>query len=97
MPEQFEAWIHGPAIPNLYRRFKHFSWKNIDEEVARPSISDGTASFIDEILEEYGPKDALELEIISHHELPWMEARGGLPPRRTLPLDHLRSDHAKLL
>ncbi len=75
-PEKFEAWIHGPAIPDLYRRFKVHTWNHIKETIARPDISDGTAAFMDEVLDQYGGMDALELELSSQHEPPWKRARG---------------------
>ncbi|HRP36920.1 MAG TPA: DUF4065 domain-containing protein, partial [Candidatus Dojkabacteria bacterium] len=30
--EDFQAWVHGPAIPALYGEYKHFSWQPIIRE-----------------------------------------------------------------
>lgn len=78
--ERFQAWVHGPVIPEVYRRFNHYRWRNIDEEVAPPDLSPGTIAFVEEVLEEYGPLDARRLEYLTHREAPWIEARGDLPP-----------------
>lgn len=78
--EKFEAWVHGPVIPDVYRRFSTYKWRNIDEEVARPRLTPGTVSFVEEVLEEYGPLDARRLEYLAHREEPWIEARGDIAP-----------------
>ena len=77
-PEKFEAWVHGPVIPDIYRRFSDYQWRPIDLEVQRPQLTPGTVAFIEEVLDEYGPLDARRLEYLTHRETPWIEARGGL-------------------
>jgi uncharacterized phage-associated protein len=77
--ERFQAWVHGPVIPELYHRYKKHSWRNIDEDVARPDLDAATADFLDEVLDEYGSKDALELEYLARREEPWLLARKGVP------------------
>ena len=27
--EDFEAWVHGPVIPELYQEYKSFGWRPI--------------------------------------------------------------------
>jgi uncharacterized phage-associated protein len=78
-PEKFQAWIHGPAIPELYDRYKSYRWRSIDEEVERPDLGARTVAFIEEVLEEYGPLDARRLEQLTRREDPWIEARNGVP------------------
>jgi uncharacterized phage-associated protein len=77
-PEKFQAWPHGPAIPEIYRRYKHYGWRNIDEAVDCPSLEPTVTRFIEEVLDEYGPLDARRLESLTHREDPWIEARNGL-------------------
>ncbi len=79
-PERIEAWANGPVVPDLYREhrgeFQRSSWK-------KGSIQNLTAAeraTIDSILSFYGPKDAWLLSELTHRELPWKEARAGLPP-----------------
>jgi len=76
--EKFEAWVHGPAIPEIYRRYKRFSWRSIDEEVEQPILDDHTRRFVEEVLDEYGHLDARRLEYLTHREEPWISARKGV-------------------
>ncbi len=77
-PEKFQAWIHGPAIPEIYRRYESYQWRNIDEGVERPALDDRAIEFVEEVLEEYGPLDARRLEYLARREEPWIEARNGI-------------------
>ena len=29
---QFEAWVHGPVNPKLYRKYKRYYWQEIPQE-----------------------------------------------------------------
>src|SRR5262249_8109575 len=78
-PEKFQAWVRGPAIPEIYERYRGYQWRHIDEEVKRPELNPKTLDFIEEVLEEYGPLDARRLEQLTRREDPWIEARRGIP------------------
>jgi len=79
--EQFQAWVHGPVLPSQYHRFKDYRWRLIDAEVARPSgLPEDVASHLCEIIDVFGCETAVSLELMTHQEQPWLEARGGLPP-----------------
>lgn len=78
--DEFQAWIHGPVSPTLYQEFKEFGWKQV------PINSEGTIEFeneeltlLESVWKTYGSLSANELEALTHQELPWMHARGGLP------------------
>lgn len=77
-PEDFQAWVHGPVIPELYRHYKQFGWKPINEE-ADPELPDEVREFLGEVADEYFACDAYELEQMTHLEDPWIRARKGLP------------------
>lgn len=77
--EEFQAWIHGPVIPDLYARYKEFGWRPIQED-ANPDLPDHISAFLDEVASEYFACDAYELEKMTHLEDPWRIARGNLPP-----------------
>ncbi len=77
-PEKFQAWLRGPAIPEIYQRYQGYRWRNIDEEVRRPDLDDRTVEFMEEVLEEYGPLDARLLEQLACGEDPWIQARGEI-------------------
>lgn len=77
--EDFEAWVHGPVIPALYRQYREFSWKPILKDVDKPSFSSDVLKFLQELAEVYFGCDAYELERMTHQEDPWIRARGELP------------------
>ena len=83
--EKFEAWIHGPVQPELYSEFKSFRWLPIDLDVEEipASITKDIADFLDEVVEAYFKYDGLDLEIMTHNELPWIEARKGISPDKS--------------
>ena len=77
--DDFEAWIHGPVIPSLYAQYQQFGWQPILKEVQPPQFPEELADFLEEVTEEYFMLDAYELEMMTHREAPWIQARGGLP------------------
>ena len=77
--EEFQAWIHGPVVPSVYDRFKKNGWKPILAKVDKPQLSDDIQEHLEEILRVFNKYTALDLEIMTHSELPWMEARGNTP------------------
>jgi uncharacterized phage-associated protein len=82
--EPIEAWVHGPAQPRVYRRFKQYEWHPIAQEVCCPTFPGRKAqSVIGEVLQVYGDKTALQLEVLTHSEAPWRHARGGIPDHQS--------------
>ncbi|PIQ92510.1 MAG: hypothetical protein COV69_02405 [Parcubacteria group bacterium CG11_big_fil_rev_8_21_14_0_20_39_14] len=79
--EPIEAWMHGPAIPTLYRRFKAFESNPIQltglEDIKLP-FNEKEEKFLKNVWNVYGKYDAGYLEALTHSELPWQEARQGL-------------------
>lgn len=79
--EDFEAWIHGPVLPSQYQRFKTYQWRPITEEVVDGAVSDDALnSFLAEIIDVFGSETAVALELMTHRETPWLQARGGIAP-----------------
>lgn len=78
--EPIEAWVHGPAVRSLYVQYKKFGFEPIQEEI-RPdtiSVSEKTKELLGAIWKIYGKMDAGYLEMLTHSEKPWQEAREGL-------------------
>ncbi len=81
---KFQAWIHGPVNREIFDRFKESKFlftpivqgdiitKNFD------TLSDLDKLHIDTVLEVYGKFSGVELELMTHIEEPWKEARGSL-------------------
>jgi len=67
-----------PVIPSLYEQYQIFGWRPILKEVQNPQFSEELQIFLAEVIEEYFILDALELEMMTHREAPWIEARGGI-------------------
>ena len=80
-PEDFQAWVHGPVIPELYQEYKHFGWKPILKD-AHPELPENVQNFLDEVAQEYFACDAYELEQMTHAEDPWNLARGDMLPEK---------------
>jgi uncharacterized phage-associated protein len=83
--EDFEAWVHGPVIPELYHEYKAFSFKpiikeDLDIKTLEKDLGEETSSYLRECLQAYLPFGAYDLEMMSHNEEPWIIARGQCSP-----------------
>lgn len=76
--ERFEAWVHGPVIPEIYTRYRGYGSKDIivTEEIAYEFDTD-TLGILNDVWEVYGHFNGNELESITHQESPWLNARGN--------------------
>lgn len=80
--EDFEAWVHGPVIPAIYRKYKTSGWSpiQVNGHTHKPQLSSKVEALLVEIYEKYGSLDASQLERLTHREQPWKAARGNLAP-----------------
>jgi uncharacterized phage-associated protein len=80
--EDFQAWVHGPVVRTEYDRFKSFRWNSIvDASIGeKPCFSQDIEKHLNEIISEFGTESAVALELMTHREKPWLEARGSLAP-----------------
>jgi uncharacterized phage-associated protein len=81
---KFEAWVHGPVNRIIYDRFKDkkYLYSEITKnDVLNPSffetVDGEVKNHIDNVLEVYLKYSGLQLEELSHRELPWKNARKG--------------------
>ncbi len=77
-PDDIEAWVHGPVVPKVFRRFKTLGWKTIDMPVS-PTVESHVSAHLKSILMAYGSLGATQLERLTHSEDPWKIARAGIP------------------
>ncbi len=90
--EDFQAWQHGPVIPELYTEYKHFQWKQISNEIKPENIEEDI--FLTDIVSAYGRYDGAALSTMTHRESPWIDARGdideSLGSDATIPKDSIK-------
>ncbi|HIE1975995.1 TPA: Panacea domain-containing protein [Escherichia coli] len=79
VPDQFEAWVHGPVARVLYNRFADYKWRPIDEDITEPDLPNEIKEHLDEIYQVFGAYTAYQLEQMTHLEKPWLLARNGVP------------------
>jgi uncharacterized phage-associated protein len=94
MPEQFQAWVHGPVSRTVYDRFKNI--KLMYSPIIKGDLQQGALIIsaeakrhIDSVLEVYMQYSATQLEELTHQEDPWIKAREGYGPtdRCEVPID----------
>lgn len=94
-PELFQAWAHGPVLPNLYHAFKGYGASAIPKpERTFPEVREVFSSeqleILDEVKEVYGQFSAWKLRDMTHHEKPWMDAFSNDPFSTTvIPLESM--------
>jgi len=75
-PEEFQAWQHGPVVPELYAKYRDYQWRVIDVEL--PALAGVRPDIVNEVVAAYGRFDGAALSTMTHRELPWKDARGDL-------------------
>ena len=82
--ENFQAWVHGPVLPSLYKKYKDNGYKPISSDVKMEDmakkIPEDIFSYLKEVAEVYMRYNAYELELMTHNEAPWLDARGDIEP-----------------
>lgn len=76
--EDIEAWVHGPVIPPVYRRYKQYGYKTLPQEDFFSELKADEIDILNMIWINYGKKSAKSLEELTHSEYPWINARKGL-------------------
>lgn len=72
-----EAWLHGPVVPEIYRKYKSLGYQPIPFEPRGLNMEclQEHLPIIDAVLRIYAKYDADFLEMRTHMEAPWIEAR----------------------
>lgn len=88
---KFQAWIHGPVNREIYNRFKDtkylYSSINLDDidiqsNNLNNTLPEDVILHINNVLDAYAPFSATDLEIMTHREEPWLQARKGFNPQQ---------------
>lgn len=80
--EDFQAWAHGPANPEIYEKYKDFGFDSIDAPDIKdvPNFQENIVDFLYNIWATFGIFDGKYLEELTHQEEPWINARKGYKP-----------------
>lgn len=113
LEEDFQAWVHGPVIPELYHELKEFGFNDlaiineehetVDEEIKsiiNKNNIENKLDFIYSVLDNYGGLSSFELELLTHSEKPWLDARGDYAPHERctniITKDSMKNFYSKL-
>ena len=77
--DKFEAWVHGPVLPNVYEKYKEYGWNEIPKKTSTASVafSPEVEDVLEQVWDVYGKMNGNQLESITHKEAPWIRARAG--------------------
>jgi len=82
--KDFEAWVHGPVIPELYQSYKEKGSSPIETDLELNKVekrfNKKTLGFLEEFVSVYMPFTAYQLEQMVHSEDPWIKTREGREP-----------------
>lgn len=80
--DDFQAWVHGPAIPRVWQSFREFDFSekhpDITEQDFTQVLAKDEIELLDSVWAVYGKFDGKYLEALTHAETPWLEARKDL-------------------
>lgn len=79
--DKCEAWKHGPVYPQIYKKYKNYTYNTLFEKskfFVDEIIDDDKKIIIDAVLESFGLYSAKCLELMTHEEDPWVNARKGV-------------------
>lgn len=97
--DDFQAWVHGPVCYVVYNAYKKYKFgliqsdmseetataivENFRNEASKNGLNSDKIDLIDSVFDKYGQMTSLQLELLTHQEEPWREARKGLSPIET--------------
>ncbi|MGG1879346.1 type II toxin-antitoxin system antitoxin SocA domain-containing protein [Paenibacillus cisolokensis] len=76
---EFQAWVHGPVNPELFKTYRQYGWDPIMKKPEEINLDRSEEEILNEVWQAYGSFDAKYLEALTHNEKPWKKARKGLP------------------
>lgn len=76
--ERVEAWVHGPVIPKLYKKYKSYGWDLIPKFNNEIDFCEEVLELLESVYATYCDLTGYELELLTHSEAPWINARKGL-------------------
>lgn len=78
MSAEFEAWVHGPVCRELYEKYKgNYMYELTADSGISLHFSPGDEELLESVFETYGDFSGNALEVLTHGETPWINARAG--------------------
>lgn len=79
--QDIQAWMHGPVVYDVWTEYKAYGFDAIPA-LENPSLEfeDDEMEILDYVWGSYGDLSAKRLEILTHSEKPWINARKGVAP-----------------
>lgn len=83
-PDNFQAWIHGPANLKVWYEYKTFNFGVPHPEFLKlnTNLTEAEKSLLESIWHVYGKFDGKYLETLTHNEEPWLAARKDILPNQ---------------
>lgn len=78
--DDIEAWVHGPVVPTVYRKYSHFKYNPIDVIYELPELENDVLVLLNYVKDNFSKYDSKYLEEITHNQEPWLISREGLDP-----------------
>lgn len=89
-PEKIQAWVRGPVVPELHRKHRG-KYEVADWPTGSPRRLSSVESYtLEWVVEKYGGFSAEALSRMTHQEIPWIVARGGVADseKSSEPISH---------
>ena len=80
--EDCQAWVHGPVYVEIYNKYKEYKYSNIPIYMnydVSDMLDEEKKELLDVVIKCFGYYNGKALEKMSHFEMPWINARKGLP------------------
>lgn len=75
---EFQAWVHGPVCPQLYEQYKGSGMMDLTADPrSHFDFSSNEEELLESVWETYGSLTGNALEVLTHSEPPWRNARAG--------------------
>lgn len=73
--EPIEAWMHGPVVPALYRKYREYGNQAlpVPVDVDFERFTDDERNLLDEVYNVYGQFSAWKLRNMTHDDGPWKQ------------------------
>lgn len=100
----FQAWVHGPVNVSLWNRLSSYGYLDIEKEKfskERINFTNEVLSVLNDVWTTYGKYSGYQLELLTHRERPWIEARRGLtetqPSQKVISCKVMREYYTSLI